>query len=217
MTIEKLEKAAGREALAVLGLCQSVEEDGCGPGTIVLLGPLEPGFWAHVQQAAEFTDGRPDPLDRWSTRVISSLARSLGATPLFPFGSPARPFIGWALRSGRAWQSPVGLLVHENAGLMVSFRGALLTTETVFDHPAGIRPCDTCEMQPCLAACPVGALSPAGYDLARCHGYLDQPDGIDCLSQGCAVRRSCPISQNYPRNPEQSAFHMSAFHPSLQE
>ena len=39
--------------------------------------------------------------------------------------------------------------------------------------PPAPSPCDSCAGQPCRTACPVDALSPAGLDAPRCHGYLD--------------------------------------------
>lgn len=214
MMLSDLETAAAREALEVLGLCRTAPEDGLGTGTIVLMGPAEPGFWSYVTRTSEFGDGRPDPLDRWSERVLSALADTHGGTPLFPFGQPARPFISWALRSGRAWVSPVGLLIHDTAGLLVSYRGAILFDAEFDLTPAAARPCDACEMKPCLKACPASALTGEGYDIPTCHAYLAGPDEAGCKSQGCAVRRSCPVSQRYQRDPAQSAFHMAAFYPS---
>ena len=186
-----------------------------GTGTLVLLGPHEPGFWPAVSAAPEFRDGAPDPLDRWSRRVIGDLAAEAGGTPLYPFGGPPyRPFIRWAERSGRAWPSPVGLLVHDRAGLFVSYRGALALPERLdLPPPPAAPPCDACETKPCLSACPVGALGGAeGYRLDACHAYLDTSPGADCMTQGCAVRRGCPVSETYGRLAAQSAFHMAAFH-----
>ncbi len=213
MTLDAIAEAASRDALEVLGLCHTTENDGLGHGTLVLLGPREPGFWAHVQAEPEFRDGLPDPMDRWSTRVVTRIADRFDARALFPFGTPPRPFIGWALRSGRAWVSPPGLLVHDVAGLLVSYRGALLLAEKLTHDDPGKRPCDTCDDKPCLAACPAGALNAHGYDLGACHAFLDTPDGAACMSDGCHVRRACPVSRSYARDPAQSAFHMAAFHP----
>lgn len=212
MSFDALAAVAAVEALEVVGLCRTEPSDSLGTGTLALLGPRAPDFWDHVQRSGEFRDGLRDPLDRWSERVITQIAGDVGGSPLFPFGTPARPFIGWALRSGRAWVSPVGLLVHDTAGLLVSYRGAVLFAETQPVEPTSSRPCDSCADQPCLDACPVGALGQGGYDLAVCHAFLDTPDGEPCMSGGCLVRRACPVSQSYPRPPAQSAFHMRSFH-----
>lgn len=180
--------------------------------TILLLGPDEPGFWPAFEARPEMTDGQADPLDRWSTRQITALAEEVGAAPLFPFGGPPYlPFISWALDSGRCHTSPVRLLVHDHAGLFVSFRGALAFRERLA-LPAPVEaPCKTCA-QPCRSACPADALTPEGYDTGRCHAYLDTPEGADCMTRGCAVRRACPVGAAL-RLPAQSAFHMRAFHP----
>lgn len=204
--------AADTHKLAIHGVCNAQKADGFGPGAIALLGPKEPGFWAHVCGTEEFSDSRPDPLDRWSLRVINDLAEGFGATALFPFGAPARPFLSWASRSQRAWSSPVGLLVHDEAGLLVSFRGALFFPGASVEVNASKSPCENCVERPCLVACPVGALTSAGYDLDRCHRHLDNPEGAECLDKGCLVRLACPVSQAYERDPDQSGFHMRAFH-----
>ncbi|MCU4654089.1 ferredoxin [Roseibacterium sp. SDUM158016] len=183
-------------------------------GTLILLGPSEPGFWPHLTGQPEWRNADPDPFDRWSRRVIGQIACDLGAKALFPFaGPPWQPFIAWAKRSGRAWESPVGFLVHDQAGLMVSYRGALaLKSRLDLPAPPAEAPCAICD-RPCLAACPVGALSANGYDAASCHGFLDTEDGKDCMETGCAVRRACPVSRTYGRLPCQSAYHMRRFHP----
>ncbi|MBC7477422.1 MAG: ferredoxin, partial [Pseudorhodobacter sp.] len=158
-----------------------------GTRTLLLIGPQEPGFWPHLQAQPEW--GAPDPVDRWSRRVIGRVACDLGAKALFPFGGPPyQPFYAWALRSGAVWDSPIKLLVHGEQGLFVSFRGALALKERVDLPPAPVKPCDSCATKPCLTACPVGALTAAGYDVPRCHGYLDSPDGGTCLAGGCLVR-----------------------------
>ena len=210
--LAQIQAMAAQHQLAVLGGFATGPEDSlpAGTKTLLLLGPLEPGFWPHLKAQPEW--GGADPVDRWSRRVIGTMACDLGAKALFPFGgAPYHPFYQWALKSGRAWVSPVRLLVHDVAGLFVSYRGALALKQELTLPPAPARPCDTC-IKPCLTSCPVGALTGAGYDLPACHAYLDTPAGADCMANGCAVRRACPLSLAYARMPEQSAYHMGQFH-----
>ncbi len=206
---DAVERAASEFCLDIMG---GVHED---DSTIILLGP-SPDFWPLLKQSAEWLDGTRDPVDRWSRRVIGDLADALDARPLFPFGGPPYlPFLRWAMDSGRAWQSPAGMLVHDVAGLMVSYRGALRFSQKLALPPVGRSPCETCADQPCMTACPVDALSAAqGYDVAACHGFLDTDAGDDCLTQGCKARRACPVSKSFARDPAQSEFHMRYFHPS---
>jgi len=209
--LARITQSAQRHRLAPLGALHLDADELPGCASLVLLGPDEPGFWDHVTATPEFADGAPDPLDRWSRRVIGALAGELGARALFPFGGPPwHPFIGWARRSGRAWPSPVGLLVHDTAGLMLSYRGALALPERIALPPEGVRPCDSCADQPCRNACPVAALGPDGYDVPACKADLDRP-GNDCMARGCAVRRACPVSRLHGRAEAQSAFHMGYF------
>lgn len=215
-TLSGLAGDAAAEALEIFGAFHPAPGDGAPEGcrTLVLLGPREPAFWPHVTAQPEFADGARDPLDRWSARVISALAGAHRGTAVFPFGGPPHaPFPRWALASGRAWSSPVGLLVHESAGLMVSYRGAIaLDWRADLPPPPAQPPCASCPGRPCETACPAAALDPDGYDLARCHGFLDTPAGKACLEGGCRVRCACPVSQSYGRLPAQSAYHMAVFH-----
>jgi epoxyqueuosine reductase len=201
--------------LAVMGGFSAQDDPALPQGTktLLLLGPSEPGFWPHLTAQPEWTSGDPDPVDRWSRRVIGQIACTLTAKAVFPFGGPPwHPFYQWALRSGRAWDSPVRLLVHDEMGLFASYRGALALKQAIPLPPAPAKPCDTCTAKPCLTACPTAALTAKGYDLPACHAYLDSAAGVNCMNTGCGNRRACPISQAYARLPEQSAYHMRQFH-----
>jgi len=205
MTLDEISGAASPHGLAVLGAFHDRAQ------TMVLLGPNEPEFWPVFVESIEYLEKKENAMDHWSRRVIGSLAEMFSAEPIFPFGGPPyHPFIGWALESGRAWQSPVGLLMHDTSGLFVSYRGALLVPERLELPPTGSSPCEKCSERPCLSACPAAALTKDGYDVPKCHAHLDST-GTECLSSGCIVRRACPVGQN-KRLPEQSAFHMRAFH-----
>ncbi|WP_106746175.1 ferredoxin [Yoonia maritima] len=180
-------------------------------GTVLLIGPDEPSFWAHFTASVEYLDGRPDPMDRWSKRVLDPLATMVEGHALYPFGGPPyHPFYTWAIRSGQAWASPIGFLVHDQVGLFVSYRGALVVP---WENPTPETqsPCKACAEKPCSTACPVGALTTSGYDVPSCKNFLTTPAGqASCMTQGCAARRACPIGQNR-RIADQSAFHMDAF------
>ena len=95
-------------------------------GGLAFLGPYEPGFWAYFTQSPEWNDGGPDPMDRWSKRVIDVIADDLGGTARYPFGTTPFPgFFDHAKQASGTWQSPLGMLVHADAGLLISYRGVL--------------------------------------------------------------------------------------------
>lgn len=194
------------EALSVLG---ETEKSG---KRLVLVGQDGPEFWDHFTASAEYHDGNRDPLDRWSERVLTRIAKAVDATAIFPFGAPPfQPFYSWALSSGGIFASPVALLVQDGRGLDVSFRGALLFDEPARAPDIATSPCATCAGKPCRRACPVGALTPEGYDTARCKDHLRSPDGYDCLTHGCIVRRSCPAGSERGNMRAQREFHTKAF------
>lgn len=198
-TLATLETQAKARALTLLG---GFTEAG---RTTLLLGPDPETFWPTLQAAPEAHG--PDPVDAYSTRVITAWAATLNATPSFPFGHPVQPFITWALKTGRCHISPVGLLVHDSQGLLVSFRGALTFDRALDLPPPPPSPCPTCAA-PCRTACPVDALSDQAYDIPTCRSWLSDPRNT-CMDQGCAARRACPVS---PARPDaQAAHHMRAF------
>jgi epoxyqueuosine reductase len=212
--LEAVAERAARDHLEIFGGFHPRSDDALPDhvGTLLMFGPREPGFWAHVTGEPEFGNGNPDAVDRWSERVVGGIAREFGGVAYFPFGGPPwRPFIAWAKATGRAWTSAVGILVHDTAGLMVSYRGAIGLEERLALPPTGRRPCDTCDEMPCLGACPVGALNDKGYDIPACKAYLGSSAGQECMGNGCAVRRACPVSKGYGRLPAQSAYHMGYF------
>ena len=196
--------------LIEMGHCPVVPSDGLAHdhGTLVLLGPDEPTFWPMFNQTPEYNDDASDSLDRWSRRTIDAIAARAHGAAYYPFGGePFLPFYTWALRTGQAWASPIGFLVHKNAGLFASYRGAVWISE---DRPiqTATQPCVTCDA-PCKAACPADAFA-QGYDVAACKAHLNAPQGASCLLDGCMARRACPVGTDL-RISAQAAFHMKAF------
>jgi hypothetical protein len=182
--------------------------------TIVLAGMVGRVGWNAFAASPEASDGLADPLDRWSRRLIESLARDLGGKAFFPFGgAPFLPFQRWAQRAEPVHSSPIGLLIHPYYGLWHAYRGAIgFPEELVVAKPAPVpSPCETCTGRWCLKACPVGAFSEAGYNVAACAGHLRSAAGVDCMDFGCRARRACPVGADHAYGPEQASFLMRAF------
>lgn len=188
--IPTLTAAASLLGLALRGGFHPTPDDAVPPmpngtpaATLLLLGWTGPTHWPAFTAAPEYRDGQPDPLDRWSRRVVGALAQRFGAMPLFPFGGPPfLPFLRWGPRAEPVHPSPIGLLIHPDWGLWHHWRGALafptrLSLPPVDPRPA---PCATCLTRPCTTY--------AGLD---------------------AARRACPIGTPY--GDAQQAFHRAAF------
>lgn len=213
--LSAVEDAAAEYGLAVMGALHPPADTAVAPetGTLVLLGPNGPRWEGVFARAPEAADGQPHPIDRWSRRVVGALAQSLGGNALFPFdGPPWLPVISWAVASGWAWPSPVGMLVHARAGLWFSCRGVLALPERLaLPTPPQDAPCLACEERPCESACPVSAFASGTYDVPACSTYLSGEGAASCLAQGCAVRHACPAGAEWSPVPQQAARHMDAF------
>ncbi len=188
--------------------------------TLLLLGGVGGSLWPAFSISPELADGGPEPLDRWSLRVVTALAGRFGARPLFPFGGPPyQPFLRWARRAEPVAPSPLGLLVHPEHGLWHSYRGALAFAAPLALPPQATHasPCESCAGKPCLTACPVGAFAPPladglpRYDLQGCAAHLRLPAGADCRQAGCLARRACPVAPDLAYETAQASFHMAAF------
>lgn len=184
-------------------------------GTVVLLGFTGGLQWNRFAHAAEARDGLPHPLDRWSRRVIGSLAREFDALNVYPSGAPAAPlpFQRLALRCEPVHPSPMGLLIHARWGLWHAYRGALLLPLRI-ELPStapSLPPCTSCEAKPCLASCPVHAFGPGGFDLDACVEHVQSEAGRECRERGCLARRACPVGTEFRYGESQQRFHMQAF------
>lgn len=215
----QLSKVLARSGFIALGgfhpdPADCVSDIGSAPArTLVLIGNAGPDLWPQFTASAEFGDGASDPLDRFTRRILSAIAEDFGFAPVFPFdGPPYHPFQQWALKAGGFSQSPLGVLVHDAYGPWAAFRAAFVSSEEfgTFELNGRSGPCETCTDKPCLAPCPVGAVTRDGYDVAACLGYLRQTPAADCFA-GCLARRACPYGADFAQGADQAAHHMKAF------
>jgi hypothetical protein len=158
-------------------------------------------------------DPETDLLDDWTRRVLSPVAASMNAKPVFPFDRPYPPFLTWARAAGTTYPSPLGLNIHPRFGLWHAFRAAFMFSRTIdFPAPPDMQsPCTTCRDKPCLSACPAGAFTGEGYDVAASTGHLSAPAGEPCRTGGCLARTACPVGRDYAYTGAQTRFHMVAF------
>ena len=213
----RLDEVARTAGLALRGAFHLGDKERVGPladvRTLLLFGFVGGEQWPAFAASPEAGDGLADPLDRWSRRVISALGARFPGKPLFPFeGPPYWPFQAWARRAEMVFPSPLGLLIHPRYGLSHSYRGALgFAAELPLPVRAeAVHPCEICADKPCLATCPVGAFSPAGFDVDACASWLHS-EGAQCRDGGCLARRACPVGREFAQSEDQARFHMAAF------
>lgn len=213
MTFDEIETKVSTTGLSVVGAFHPEATDGVDEAikTLILLGPKGPEMWWNFSASAEYSDGTPNPLDRWSERVIGALAEEFVAIAVFPFGGPPwQPFQKWAARGENAVSSPVSMQVTQGRGLWASYRGALGLNQRVdLPEQSTMSPCKDCEA-PCLNACPVDAFAGGSYDVPRCTAHLKSAEGTACKT-GCLVRTACPYGQRIKLPIAQRAFHIDAF------
>jgi hypothetical protein len=112
--------------------------------------------------------------------------------------------------AGLGRPSLLGLLVHPVYGPWMALRAAVLVPHDVTaPRPAdGFDPCPTCVERPCVAACPVGAIGPGGWDVPACSAHR-LADEAHCAS-GCTARIACVYGRAHVHPPDALAFHQAA-------
>ena len=145
-----------------------------GTQTAIVIGHGGGEFWSRFAARPDRDVSVTDPLDAY-TRVV--VARALadvlptGSQIIFPFDFPATPvsFQRLARLAGLAVPSLLGVLIHPEFGPWVALRAAaLLPCAVALPGPAtDFDPCPTCVERACIASCPAGAVTSAGWDIPK--------------------------------------------------
>ncbi len=238
-TLDQIHRLAQQQGLLVRGGFAVDDADNVPPVakgvatvTLVLFGNAGSSLWECFSSSKEYADALPDPLNRWSKRIGEDIANQLCGRALFPFGEPPyQPFIDWAKKAESLHCSKIGMLIHPRYGLWHAYRFAIALPTHISglaadesaanladDFIAGDMIeqdiCQRCVEQPCLSACPVGAFTQSGYDVAVCYDFLKRDSGTQpggCRKGGCQSRVACPQGHRFRYQAEHSRFHMDAF------
>ena len=186
---------------------------GARAGAIV--GSGGPTFFARFTEGApETADGAPNPLDRFTRRIVEAATAEVLA-PLgvahavyFPFdgAQPLIPFQRLGRAAGLGGPGPLGLQIHPTFGPWWAYRALVIVDHELPARPAIGDGCAGCDA-PCVAACPASAVARAGFSVSACHArrLTAEPCRLSC-----AARIACVRGPAHRYTEAQLAFHMAA-------
>ena len=175
--------------------------------SVLIVGQAGSSVWPHFRRSPEFVDGRTNPLDRWSRRVIQAAAPDMAF--VCPSEGPSYAPLHALCAGGSLFPSPLGLLVHARFGLWTAVRGLLLSQEAVPPSPR-TQPPPEAVFDQCFAACPVSAFSEEGFDASACARHLLTTPKAACWG-GCLARKACTLGAEYAYDASQARFYMDSF------
>jgi cyanocobalamin reductase (cyanide-eliminating) / alkylcobalamin dealkylase len=159
-------------------------------------------LWPHIEAAVADGVLDEDPVDVWTTRVVTQALAEVAVIDLrFTYEPPPRrlAFQRLADLAGLAWLSPAHLCVHETYGPWIALRAAV-----VLDEPApaamgsAARPaCD----------CSIGCV-PALHDA------LEAGELVEHWRLWLAMRDACPVGRSWRYSDEQLEYHYTGKRPA---
>lgn len=191
-----------------------------GARAALVVGSGGPTFFDRfAREAPEAHDGAPNPLDRFTARVVvAAVAGALSPLAVthaayFPFtgSAPLIPFQRLGRAAGLGGPGPLGLQIHPVFGAWWAYRALVVVDRELPTAPALGDGCAGCDA-PCVAACPAGAVAVTGFDVPACHA---RRLSVDACRLSCAARIACVRGPEHRYSDGQLAFHMAASMPSV--
>ena len=189
-----------------------------GAQRALVVGSGGPTFFDRFEAAGvEAVDGAPNPLDRYTRRVVDAAVTSVlgslgvGHAVFFPFAglSPLIPFQRLGRAAGVGPPGPLGLQIHPVYGPWWAYRALIVVDRALHTGPSLEDTCSGCPA-PCVGACPGAAVSTAGFSIPACHAErLRAP----ACRLSCAARIACVRGPEHRYRDEELAFHMIASMP----
>ncbi len=164
---------------------------------LILLGHAGRRLWDCVRQAGMDS---PDPIDDYSVALIRRHFAEQYPSSRYRILYPGEQPIGLqALGKLAGWHTPSPLMIGIDAqwGSWYAYRAVLLAdTDFCPTQPRQTdSPCITCHAQPCLAACPAGALDTGEFALETCSRYRLQAESPCRFT--CLARLACPVGSEH--------------------
>ena len=170
---------------------------------LIVLGNGGADFWRTYADAGPH-HAAAHPVDAFTVecveaRVVPVLRRAGVEFRLFyPFRFTAEPlsFLHAGACAGLGVRSRLGILIHPVYGPWMALRAAIsIAAALPASPPLAFDGCTSCSEQPCIRACPGGAISRVGWDVPACaRQRLQEPDSC---AEGCHARLQCIYGQGH--------------------
>lgn len=160
---------------------------------LILIGHGGRALWERVKAAGLQSE---HPIDDFTTATVEAWLAGQLPGVVHALRYPGDGPVGLqALGRLAGWhhESPFRVGVNADWGSWFAYRAVVLVDA---DLPAtapmsGESPCASCAEQPCITACPAGALDAPEFSLQKCIAYRRQPDSRCRIT--CVARTSCPV------------------------
>jgi hypothetical protein len=220
---QALERALAREGLFVVRPVDQAALDRAGvgfaldgilpgAGAALVVGDGGGAFFARFTASGAAGEA-PDPLDRYTVRVIEkAVSGVLGARVphaiRFPFdsGPPLLPIQRIGIAAGLPPPGPLGLQIHPVFGPWWGYRALVVLGGSVPPAAPLASPCAGCPA-PCLPVCRGQAVALTGLRAGAC---VDHRLRDPACEEDCVARRGCFVGGVHAYSPAQLAFHMRA-------